>query len=68
MLNRAFDTSRAFVGGEVADKSPVDKLHRLQIPKKNIYTKEEYKLKVRTFLVSLILITVISLKTFFGVL
>ncbi len=68
MLNRAFDTSRAFVGGEVADKSPVDKLHRLQILQKIFTRKKEYKLKVRTFLVSLILITVISLKTFFGVL
>ena len=68
MLNRAFDTSRAFVGGELADKSPVDKLHRLQITQKIFTRKKEYKLKVRTFLVSLILITVISLKTFFGVL
>ena len=68
MLNRAFDTSRAFVGGEVADKSPVDKLHRLQILQKIFTRKKEFKLKVRTFLVSLILITVISLKTFFGVL
>ena len=68
MLNRAFDTSRAFVGGEVADKSPVDKLHRLQIPQKNIYTKERIQIESANVLVSLILITVISLKTFFGVL
>ena len=45
MLNRAFDTSRAFVGGELADKSPVDKLHRLQIPQKNIYTKERIQIE-----------------------
>ena len=45
MLNRAFDTSKAFVGDFSADKSPVDKLHRLQIPQKNIYTKERIQIE-----------------------